>query len=137
MQKITEICLPLDPLIITEILLNIQETIPNNFQKLLFWISQIYGCPFVWHFWKRRAPRNDEDPSDQFLKISDMGPISTRKHEWNVGNILPISSRKHDMEFGNLGSIKKTWRSMFGKVGKPVGRQKLRMIIWRVQNNWC
>ena len=27
--------------------------------------------------WKRRAPKNDEDPSKNFLKILDMGPIST------------------------------------------------------------
>ena len=26
--------------------------------------------------WKRRAPENDEDPSKNFLKILNMGPIS-------------------------------------------------------------
>ena len=26
--------------------------------------------------WKRRAPKNDEDPSKNFLKILDVGPIS-------------------------------------------------------------
>ena len=42
---------------------------------------------------------NDEDPSKKFLKILDMVPISTRKHETIVGNMGPISTRKHEMAF--------------------------------------
>ena len=49
--------------------------------------------------WKRRAPINDEDPSNKISKIMDMGPISTRKHEWNFINMVPISITKHKMTF--------------------------------------
>ena len=53
--------------------------------------------------WKRRVPKNDEDLFKQILEILDMGPISTRKHEWNFGNIVPISTRKMTWNSGNLG----------------------------------
>ena len=32
-------------------------------------------------FWKRRAPKHLDDPSNKFLKILDMGSISSRKSE--------------------------------------------------------
>ena len=54
-----------------------------------------FGNPKLWHFSKRRAPQNDEDPSKNFLKILNMGQISTWRHEmifweylkpfWNFG----------------------------------------------------
>lgn len=36
------------------------------------------------HFFEivnRQAPKNDEDSSHKLLKILDMGPISTKRHE--------------------------------------------------------
>ena len=41
--------------------------------------------------WKRRAPENDEDPSNKIPKIMDMRPISAWKHEWIFPNMVPIS----------------------------------------------
>ena len=54
-------------------------------------------------FEKTQAPTNDEDPSDEILKILDMGSISTRKHEWIVGSYLAENMK---CSFDNLGSIK-------------------------------
>ena len=42
-----------------------------------------------------------------FLKIWDMRPISTRKHEWNFANTVPISTTKHKMDFVDFGINKK------------------------------
>ena len=36
-------------------------------------------------FGETLAPENDEDPFNDFLGLLDMGPTSTRKHEWNFG----------------------------------------------------
>ena len=33
------------------------------------------------------------------FKLMAMRPISTRKHEWNVGSMVPTSTRQHGMEF--------------------------------------
>ena len=39
----------------------------------------------IWEqIWKRPGPKNDEDPSNKILKILNMGPISTRKHEMEM-----------------------------------------------------
>ena len=65
-----------------------------------FYISQIFGFPQCWNYWKRRKPHNDEDPSNTILDILDMGPISTRKHEWNFGICLPEDMK---LNFGNQG----------------------------------
>ena len=45
------------------------------------WSSTNYLC------WTRRAPNNDEDPSNKFLQTLDMGSISTRKQETQNENI--------------------------------------------------
>ena len=54
--------------------------------------AQHFGIPANWHFWKRRAPTNDEDPFNKFLKLLDMGSISIKKYEmgiwWYVTNIF-------------------------------------------------
>ena len=47
----------------------------------------------------RRAPKNDEHLSKEILKILDTGSISTRKHEWEFGNMGPMSTRKSEMKF--------------------------------------
>ena len=80
-----------------------------------------------------------------FLKILDMGPISARKHEWDFSSMVPISTRKHEMDFWNLkiwiilGSIKKPWRSMLGKVGSLRGdtHKKMNNYFAWVLNNMC
>ena len=53
-------------------------------------------CLHIWttqkcQIWKRQAPKNDEDPSNQIFKILNMGPISIKKHEWIFLSMGPIS----------------------------------------------
>ena len=36
---------------------------------------------------EKAGTENDEDPSENFLKILDMGPISTWKHEMKFWNL--------------------------------------------------
>ena len=126
---------PLDPLFITKTLQQIQEK-TNHFEKhyfYYFYTSQIYGSPFVWKCWKRQAPENDEDQSKKskkILKILDMWPISTRKHEWDLNSMVPISARKHEMEFGNLGFYVILDQNILmvnvWKFGKPKGTPTLK-----------
>ena len=40
--------------------------------------------PQVCQVWKRRAPKNDEGPSNNILKVLDMGSISIKKHEIEI-----------------------------------------------------
>ncbi len=47
---------------------------------------------------EKTGAENDEDPFNEFLKILDMGSISTRKHEWDFGSMGLISTRKHETE---------------------------------------
>jgi hypothetical protein len=42
------------------------------FKTYYFYISGPKNC----QIWKRRAPKNDEDPSNQIPKIMDVRPIS-------------------------------------------------------------
>ena len=35
-------------------------------------------------FWKRRAPKHPDDPSNKILKVLDMGAVSSRKHEMEI-----------------------------------------------------
>ena len=56
------------------------ERNPEHVQQL-FLTNLIFGNRFVWTFWKRRAPKNPGDPSNKFLRILDMGSISSRT--WN------------------------------------------------------
>ena len=46
-------------------------------------------------FWKRQAPKNPEDPSNEIFKILNMGPISIKKHEWIFAIMIPISISEH------------------------------------------
>ena len=45
---------------------------------------QDFGKSIFCQFWKRWAPNNEEDPSKQFLNISDMRSICSRKHEMTI-----------------------------------------------------
>ena len=57
----------------TKILQNILESIWEHLRKIFVHIWTPKTC----QIWKRRAPKHDEDPSKNFLKILNMGPIST------------------------------------------------------------
>ena len=48
----------------------------------------ILGTSKFWQFWKRRAPKKDEDPLNQILEILDMRSISSRKHDMNFANMV-------------------------------------------------
>ena len=54
------------------------------FEKNMFGKFQQFGNRKFWKFWKRRGLTNPEDLSDKFLKILDMGPISSRKDEMDI-----------------------------------------------------
>ena len=90
---------PLDPYLLPKYYNETHAKNPNHFKTYYFCISQNAGFPNFGKCWKRRAPRNDEAPFNKSLKCLDMGPICTRKHEWNFGRKGPISTRKHEMEF--------------------------------------
>ena len=51
-------------------------TKPQN-QLFLFLDTPEHSPKIKFHFLKRWAPENDEDPFTNVLKISNMGPIST------------------------------------------------------------
>ena len=68
----------------TKILQKIQEKY-GNFLQTCFSISQLFGNPKCQRFPRRRAPKNDEDPSKNFLKSLDMYFISIKKHEMEIG----------------------------------------------------
>ena len=58
-----------------------QEHPLEYFQTYYLRQSRSLGNPTVLQFWERRAPNNFDDPSDKILKILDMRPRSSRKHE--------------------------------------------------------
>ena len=72
----------------------------NNLSKYYFRIYVFHFC----QFWKRRAPTNDEDPSNEIFKILNMEPIFIKNHEWMFANMAPISLSKHKIAF--LGILK-------------------------------
>ena len=58
--------------------------------------------------WKRRAPKNPKESSDEISKITEMGPISIKKHECIFANMVQVSITKHNDVFEMLilsGSI--------------------------------
>ena len=61
----------------------------TSFENVLYVWTSIF-C----EFWKRQAPRNDEDPSNKISKIIDMKPISIKKHEWYFANMVPMVALK-------------------------------------------
>ena len=69
---------PVDPVFIAFI-------IPKYFKKIRKYMGTSFKNILFLHIWtskkcqmrKRRAPKNDEDPFKNFLKILNMGPIST------------------------------------------------------------
>ena len=56
--------------------------------KILFKYISTIKLSNKCQLWKRRAPKNDEDPSNQIFKIMDMGPISIKKNEWIFPNMV-------------------------------------------------
>ena len=85
--------------------------------KNMFCISGLQKCC---QFWKRRAPRNDEDPSNKISKMMDMRPTSIKTHEWIFVNIVhqkKLAGHKVFLEkmklwiLGNLGNLQ-IWKIM-------------------------
>ena len=73
--------------IIPEYLTNIRKYMGTSLKSIMFAYLDFKKC----QIWKRRAPKNDEDPSKNFLEILNIGPISIKKHEWIFANMVPIS----------------------------------------------
>ena len=55
-----------------------------RFRKTQLVKYQILGPPMFYRLWKRRAPKNDEDPLNTILNIFDMGSISTKTREMKI-----------------------------------------------------
>ena len=64
------------------------------FENIMFTYMDLTKC----QFWKRRAPGNDEDPSEQIFKILDMRSISIKKHSF-FPNTVAISISKNSSNF--------------------------------------
>ena len=69
----------------------------TSFKHIIFTYLDFNFC----QFWKRRAPKNDEDPFNKIFKILNMGSISIKKHEWIFANMVPISISKHEQFFAS------------------------------------
>ena len=52
---------------------NVRKYMGTSFKNLIFTYMDFKKC----QCWKRRAPENDEDPSNKVFKILNMAPIST------------------------------------------------------------
>ena len=73
---------------------------------------------------EKRAPKNDEESSNEILKTLDMKSISSRKHERIFANMVPISITKHEMEFWqfeNFGNFVINGTSPDGQCSKKNG----------------
>ena len=68
--------------------------------KHYFYISTNSGPPRFSKVSKRQAPRSDEEPFNEILKILDARPISLKRHEWDFANMVPLSITKHKMTSG-------------------------------------
>ena len=73
---------------------NIKKIPWNMFEHIVLInlkISEIQNCT---NFRTKRAPTNDEDPSNKFLKILDMGSISIKNMKWEFGNMDKNNSKE-------------------------------------------
>ena len=83
-----------------------QDTLKNSkkspiISKHIIWESQNVEHRKLWTTSKRRTPTNPDDPSNQFLKILDMGSIASRKHEmtcWLYGIIETLKLRNQETQ---------------------------------------
>ena len=90
------------------------------------------------HFLKyleKTGPTNDEDASNKFLKTLDMRSISTRKHEWNCGNMDQYLFENMKWNLSNMGSISsnKSRDGQCSEVLERAGQHKL--FMWWVKIN--
>ena len=60
------------------------KKILGRFEASYFLKSQNLELQVVCYFWKRRAPKNPDDPFHKILKISDMGSMSIKEHEIDI-----------------------------------------------------
>ena len=54
----------------------------NIYQHIIF--INLKTLQYLKYLWKRRAPKNDEDLSKEFLDILDMISISIKKHDMGI-----------------------------------------------------
>ena len=93
---------PSDPLFITGTLQKIQVQRPIHLWKILFSYLNILEIQKIVHSGKGGGRKVPNNRLMEILKILDMRPISSKKHEWYFANIVPISITKHKMAFGNF-----------------------------------
>ena len=72
------------PLLFQHTSKNIRKYMGASFKIIIFTHMDFMFCQFG----KRRAPQNDEDPSNIISKFMDMRPISIKKHEWIFANMV-------------------------------------------------
>ena len=90
--------------------------------KVLFSQISKFGNSEVRNCVKRRAPNNDEDPSNEFLKILEIISVSTNNMEWAFGNTDQISL-KNIKAFLNLGK-----QETNSETEKPRNQESLKPI---------
>ena len=73
-----------------------EETTAHIFLRIVFLHVR---TPMCCQFWRRRAPKNPKESSNEIFKIMDMEPTSIKQHEWDYANMVPISTTKHKMFF--------------------------------------
>ena len=100
---------PWHPLFITKTLQRIQEKSPSFFRQYYFYISQQSVFPNFYQCWKRRAPTNPAESSNEMLKTFDMKPISIKKPIWYQYLLQKI--KMTFLEFCNFGifGINMSW----------------------------
>ena len=109
----------------------------NSFQEILFFIYlKVRNFPnFV--FGEKTGTEQRWRSVNNFLKILDMKPISTRQHGTLVvwDQYLPENMK---WTFGNMGLVcsKKILTVKVG-TGKNEWMNELKSILERVENNWC
>ena len=74
--------------------------------NIMFCKYKTVGAPNMWHFPKRRAPDNSDDPSNQIL---DMGSISSRKLNVNLVNLCHFETKKQEYVKPRNQTTKNLW----------------------------
>ena len=67
---------------------------PIRFLEILIYKSQSSDNSNFSIF--ERAPTNPDEPSNEILNILEMGPISIKMHEMEIGNMEPISVKNSE-----------------------------------------
>ena len=70
----------------------------TSLTNVIFTYMDFHFCQFS----KRRAPKNDEGPSNRNLPNHGYETNIYKKHEWIFSNMVPISTAKHKKAFGEF-----------------------------------